>query len=160
MYVGYTYFGEVEYDEVPPPEGIKFHVKMPACVALEWYKHTESFDELHRKHIDCPLEFWIPDIETNILEKATKLAEDMYRHLLKKGIDSHICRLILPQSTYIEFIESGPIHIYKQICLVPGKNSEIQNHINKITSIINICKSKNTPLSDYMPPTLHIDYVI
>jgi thymidylate synthase (FAD) len=121
---------------------IRLRIKMPIFVAREWFRHQIGFarNEVSRRYVDSPPECYVPkadDIRARdpklkqgsksepvedseatqrILEDATVGAMSTYEHLLQAGVAPEVARMILPQSMYTEFIETGSLAAYARLC--------------------------------------------
>lgn len=156
-----------EHDHVSPffhPQ-IQFRIKMPIFVAREWYRHQIGFsrNEVSRRYVDTPPEYWTP-APHEIRERDPKLkqgsketpvehAEDvygmmedhcrntvhLYNTLLAKGVAPEIARVILPQSMYTEFIETGSLAAYARLYKLrtsPDAQREIQKYAQAIGDLL------------------------
>lgn len=100
-----------------------FRIKAPIFVAREWMRHRiGSYNELSMRYAEVDPEFYLPGewrgphpdnhqssipIEGNFdgwANLAYKQAKDTYRFLLDKGVANELARLVLPVSTYTEFV--------------------------------------------------------
>jgi thymidylate synthase (FAD) len=134
---------------------IRFRMKMPIFVAREWYRHQIglSRNEVSRRYVDSKVECWIPELEDlrardpklkqgsknemvagaeaihEQIKVATESAITTYESLLVQGVAPEIARVVLPQSMYTEFIETGSLAAYARICslrLDPAAQKEIR----------------------------------
>ena len=134
---------------------IRFRIKMPIFVAREWYRHQIglSRNEVSRRYVDSAVECWIPALEDlrardpklkqgsknemvadasvvhEQIKAATESAIATYESLLTAGVAPEIARVVLPQSMYTEFIETGSLAAYARICslrLDPAAQKEIR----------------------------------
>ncbi len=142
---------------------VQFRLKMPIFVAREWFRHTIGFsrNEVSRRYVDSAPECYIPTelrerdknlkqgsketvIENNnqVAEKlaqATELAMDCYNMLLEEKVAPEVARMILPQSMYTEFIETGSLYAYARLCklrLDPHAQLEIQLYAEAISKAL------------------------
>lgn len=144
---------------------IRFRLKMPIFVAREWFRHQIglSRNEVSRRYVDSKVECWIPDLadlrerdpktkqgskDTAVknaesvhaqIKEATDAAINTYESLLASGIAPEIARIILPQSMYTEFIETGSLYAYARICalrLDPTAQKEIRNYATKVDALL------------------------
>lgn len=151
---------------------IRMRIKMPIFVAREWYRHQIGFarNEVSRRYVDTPAECYIPkasDIRARDANKkqgskdtpvdnaeyvhehvrdVTNQAMDVYNTLLKDGVAPEIARMILPQSMYTEFIETGSLAAYARLCslrLDPTAQKEIRDYAESVSSLL----SKAFPVS-------------
>jgi thymidylate synthase (FAD) len=144
---------------------IRFRIKMPIFVAREWYRHQIGFarNEVSRRYVDSPPECYVPksdDVrardpklkqgskpeaveEANIAERLIRLAvtnaETTYVALLDKGVAPEIARMVLPQSMYTEFIETGSLAAYARLCglrLDPTAQKEIRDYATAVHTLM------------------------
>lgn len=154
-----------KYNHISPffhPQ-IRFRIKMPIFVAREWYRHTVglSRNEVSRRYVDDEPEFFVPTIcrardpklkqgsktesvDNNTLcvtamNEATSKSLHMYKALLEQGVCPEQARIILPQSMYTEFIETGSLAAYARICklrLDPSAQKEIQEYAQALLELL------------------------
>jgi thymidylate synthase (FAD) len=146
---------------------LRFRIKMPIFVAREWFRHQIGFarNEVSRRYVDSPPECYIPKPEDirardpklkqgsksepvdnaeyvhEHLNEITHECMDVYRNLLQNGVAPEIARMILPQSMYTEFIETGSLAAYARLCnlrLDPTAQKEIRDYANAVDSLL--CK--------------------
>ena len=120
---------------------IQLRIKMPIFVARQWYKHSVGFtrNEVSRRYVDDPPEFFVPpvwrarpeggikqgssddevDLEVTITFGSMKAycvqAARAYNELLKAGVCPEMARMVLPQSMYTEFVETGSLAAYARL---------------------------------------------
>ncbi len=144
---------------------IRFRIKMPIFVAREWFRHTIGFarNEVSRRYVDSPPECYVP-MANDIRERDTNKkqgskdtpvenpeyvhehirditiqAMDVYNTLLHSGVAPEIARMILPQSMYTEFIETGSLAAYARLCslrLDPTAQKEIRDYATALDSLL------------------------
>jgi thymidylate synthase (FAD) len=134
---------------------LRFHIKMPIFIARQWFKHQIGItrNEISRRYVANTPEFFIPDElrlsaenvkqgssekihpnNHNILSSINsfyKVAENLYNNLLNQGVCAEQSRMVLPQSMFTEFIETGSLASYARIySLRAEKNAqkEIQQY--------------------------------
>jgi thymidylate synthase (FAD) len=144
---------------------LRFRIKMPIFVAREWYRHQIGFarNEVSRRYVDSPPECYVPlanDIrerdpkakqgskETPVanseyvyetLNDATHAAMETYTTLLKNGVAPEVARMVLPQSMYTEFIETGSLAAYARLCalrLDPTAQKEIRDYATAVDTLL------------------------
>lgn len=144
---------------------IHMRIKMPIFVAREWYRHQIGFarNEVSRRYVDSPPECYVPyaqDIRERdankkqgskdtpvanaeyvheCLNDATSNAMDTYDTLLQKGVAPEVARMILPQSMYTEFVETGSLAAYARLCalrLDPTAQKEIQAYAEAVNTLL------------------------
>jgi thymidylate synthase (FAD) len=144
---------------------VRMRIKMPIFVAREWYRHQIGFarNEVSRRYVDSPPECYVPqasDIRARdpklkqgsksepveestiahaLLEDATRAAMFTYENLLQKGVAPEIARMVLPQSMYTEFIETGSLAAYARLCglrLDPTAQKEIRDYATAVDTLL------------------------
>lgn len=142
---------------------IQFRIRMPIFVAREWYRHQIGFarNEVSRRYVDETPECFVPDylrqrdanikqgsadesIEDNercirLINTLHTTSVELYDELLKKGVCPEQARIILPQSMYTEFIETGSLAAYARLCklrLDSHAQKEIQVYARMISDIL------------------------
>ena len=144
---------------------IRLRVKMPIFVAREWFRHQIGFarNEVSRRYVDSPPECYVPKAD-DIRARDPKLKQgsksepvdnaeyvhehiaeitgecmDVYTTLLKNGVAPEVARMILPQSMYTEFIETGSLAAYARLCglrLDPTAQKEIRDYANAVDHLL------------------------
>lgn len=118
---------------------IRFHFKMPIFVARQWYKHTIGLtrNEVSRRYVSDEPSFHLPDslrlAAPNVKQGSSdeehlfssSLIELMryshgeclrvYKKLIEEGVCAEQARMVLPQSMFTEFIETGSLAAYARI---------------------------------------------
>ena len=144
---------------------IHLRIKMPIFVAREWFRHQIGFarNEVSRRYVDAPPECYVPKPEdirardpqlkqgsksepVNEAEHVQKvMAEvigesmDVYDKLLKSGVAPEIARMVLPQSMYTEFVETGSLAAYARLCnlrLDPTAQKEIREYADAVVKLL------------------------
>ncbi len=142
---------------------VQFRLKMPIFVAREWFRHTVGFarNEVSRRYVDSPPEIYVPselrERDPNLkqgskesivgnnadlverLSEATKLAHECYTTLLDQKVAPEVARMILPQSMYTEFVETGSLYAYARLCklrLDPHAQIEIQLYAEAVSKAL------------------------
>lgn len=144
---------------------LRFRIKMPIFVAREWFRHQIGFarNEVSRRYVDTYPECYIPKAEDirerdprakqgskdtappdaedahHQLEEATVMAMETYRYLLEKKVAPEVARMILPQSMYTEFIETGSLAAYARLCalrLDPTAQKEIREYATALDKLL------------------------
>ena len=144
---------------------LRFRIKMPIFVAREWFRHQIGFarNEVSRRYVDSPPECYIP-LASDIRARDPKLKQgskdvpvdnatyvhehireitvealDVYNTLLKDGVAPEVARMILPQSMYTEFIETGSLAAYARLCalrLDPTAQKEIRDYAEALDKLL------------------------
>ncbi len=144
---------------------IRLRLKMPIFVAREYFRHSVGLarNEISRRYVNFEPECWIPnnndireknlDIKQgskeNQIENAceardliishTETTIQLYNKLLQMNVAPEIARIILPQSMYTLFIETGSLAAYARICklrLDLSAQKEIRNYAEAIYNIM------------------------
>ena len=144
---------------------IHLRIKMPIFVAREWFRHQIGFarNEVSRRYVDTPPECYVPtpqDIRARdpnkkqgskaepvenpeyaheVLFEATHAAMDAYTKLLASGTAPEVARMILPQSMYTEFVETGSLAAYARLCqlrLDPTAQKEIRDYATAVDTLL------------------------
>ena len=144
---------------------IRFRLKMPIFVAREWFRHTIGFarNEVSRRYVDSDVECYMPSAEMirerdankkqgskstavenseyvkEYITDATNAAVDTYNKLLSENVAPEVARMILPQSMYTEFIETGSLFAYARLCklrLGPDAQYEIRLYAQVLSSLL------------------------
>jgi thymidylate synthase (FAD) len=142
---------------------IRMRLKMPIFIAREWFRHTIGFarNEVSRRYVDDEPEFFIPEIcrardpklkqgskqesvkdnEMCIIcmKEATTESLYIYKALLEQGVCPEQARMVLPQSMYTEFIETGSLAAYARLCnlrLDPGAQKEIREYADAVVALL------------------------
>jgi thymidylate synthase (FAD) len=142
---------------------IQFRIKMPLFVAREWYRHQVGLcrNEVSRRYVDYEPEVWIPSIvrERNpslkqgslktavknndevleMIQSTVNKSIETYNELIKQNVAPELARIILPQSTYTEFIETGSLYAYANLCkarMHPSAQLEIQEYAKYINDVL------------------------
>lgn len=142
---------------------VQFRLKMPIFVAREWFRHTIGFarNEVSRRYVDTPPECYIPTelrerdpnlkqgskteiIKENsrnveIVKTAAQSAMEVYNALLEDKVAPEVARMVLPQSMYTEFVETGSLYAYARLCklrLDPHAQREIQLYAEAVSDAL------------------------
>lgn len=144
---------------------IHMRIKMPIFVAREWYRHQIGFarNEVSRRYVDAPPECYVPnanDIRARdpklkqgsksepvdnaeytheMLNDATYAAMLTYEKLLQSGVAPEVARMVLPQSMYTEFVETGSLAAYARLCglrLDPTAQKEIRDYATAVDTLL------------------------
>ena len=140
---------------------LRFRIKMPIFTAREWYRHTVGFarNEVSRRYVTEEPQFYEPHmwrlkaesakqgsgeaVDAPEVRKVMKwwniATADYYKRLLADGWAPEMARMILPQSTYTEFIETGSLYAYARLVGLrtsPGAQFEINLYAKAIADLI------------------------
>lgn len=142
---------------------LQFRIKMPIFVAREWYRHTVGLtrNEVSRRYVDTTPECYVPikwrmkskdgrkqgsSAEIYPWEGAVLRAQQLvtgavaaYNTFIEAGIAPEMARMLLPQSTYTEFIETGSLAAYARICrlrLAPDAQKETSFYAQAVSELI------------------------
>ena len=139
---------------------VQFRLRMPIWVAREWFRHTVGFarNEISRRYVDDAPAYYLPtslrardanlkqgskeeptvhnEEAVAIIKEVTGLCDDAYKKLLSLDVAPELARIILPQSMYTEFIETGSLSAYARLCglrTAPNAQKEIQLYAEAIS---------------------------
>lgn len=143
---------------------VQLRIKMPIFVARQWFKHTVGFtrNEVSRRYVDDAPEFYVPkewrkraknvkqgssdevlqDIPLFNLytpRDVMRTCGDMYEALLDQGVAPEMARMVLPQATYTEFIETGSLAAYARLAslrLDPHAQKETRVYAQAVDAIM------------------------
>lgn len=139
---------------------VQLRIKMPIFVARQWFKHMIGFtrNEVSRRYVDDTPEFHMPhcwrgrapnvkqgssdeEFEVNQygLGELYRYVTHLYEDLLKNNVAPEQARMILPQSMYTEFIETGSLAAYARLAglrLDGHAQKEIQWYAQAVDSIL------------------------
>lgn len=147
---------------------VQLRIKMPIFVARQWYKHMVGFtrNEVSRRYVDDTPELYIPKqwrkradnvkqgssdevIEGTLYESeygraftVQSIANHcvrMYNSMIEQGVCPEQARMILPQSMYTEFVETGSLAAYSRLCklrLDPHAQKEVRLYAEAVASIM------------------------
>lgn len=143
---------------------IKLHCKMPIFVARQWIRHrTASVNELSARYREIETEFFLPSVERLCdSDKYAKgkhksplpmMAEDfqmtlnkcneddgrLYDALLRRGFPREIARVVLPVSTYTEWIwkiDLQNLFHFLKLRTDPHAQKEMRVYAEAIESIV------------------------
>jgi len=129
---------------------VQFRVKAPIFIARQLAKHQVglSWNEVSRRYVDSPPEFYEPDTwrgkPENVkqgsdgqaksqyfpnlyLGDVTELALNNYDKMIIQGVAPEIARMVLPQNMYTEWYWSGSLYAFSRVCkLRLDKTSQIE----------------------------------
>ena len=138
---------------------ITFHVKAPIFVARQLVKHKFlRWNEISRRYVTDNIEFFYPDtyrqaaddkkqgsggtvseaVGNLAIEKVTACNSKSlitYQQLLQEGVCEEQARMILPQSTMTEWIWSGSLDAFADMCNLrckPDTQAETREVANQI----------------------------
>ena len=146
---------------------IRMRIKMPIFMAREWFRHTVGFsrNEVSRRYVDSVPELWVPTAkdlrarDANLKQgsKATVVADadaiavalrhvsekslELYQSLLDRNVAPEIARVVLPQSMYTEFIETGSLAAYARLIKLrmdPGAQKEIRLYADVLLALLDV----------------------
>ena len=112
-----------------------FHVKAPIFVARQLVKHKFlRWNEISRRYVDEEPEFYLPDVwrgrsvnkkqgsegvvplPVGYTAELYESVRDMYNHTLSMGVCPEQARMLLPQSTMTEWVWSGSLDAFADMC--------------------------------------------
>lgn len=145
---------------------LRFRIKMPIFVAREWFRHQIGFarNEVSRRYVDYDAECYCPgredirardpkakqgsksepvvlnDVAEDILRESIEQSMKTYNHLMKDlNVAPEVARMVLPQSMYTEFIETGSLAAYARLCalrLDPTAQKEIRDYASAVSTLL------------------------
>lgn len=142
---------------------IRMRIKMPIFVAREWYRHQIGFarNEVSRRYVDFEPEVYSPielrardpklkqgskaesvennDAVADAMRLSLYAAVSTYNALLEDNVAPEVARMVLPQSMYTEFIETGSLAAYARLCalrLDPTAQKEIQQYAEAVSKLL------------------------
>lgn len=147
---------------------IQLRIKMPIFIARQWFKHQVGFtrNEVSRRYVNSNAEVYKPKEwrlaaasvkqgsstevfkglpyntrygSAHSVQNVMNMAVHMYESLIDQGICSEQARMVLPQSMYTEFVETGSLAAYARLAklrLDPHAQKEIQWYAEAVTKLI------------------------
>lgn len=142
---------------------VRMRLKMPIFIAREWFRHQIGFarNEVSRRYVDDEPELYLPEVcrerdpklkqgskqepvkDNTMCVAVMKEAYDkclhIYKGLLEHGVCPEQARMVLPQSMYTEFIETGSLAAYARLCnlrLDPGAQKEIRDYADAVVALL------------------------
>lgn len=140
---------------------LQFRLKMPLFVAREWFRHTVGFtrNEVSRRYVKEEPEFYLPrqwreaplpghskqgsggrsgrsTSMTSIASSLQSNAKGAYLDMVDKwGIAPEMARMVLPVSTYTEFIETASLYAYARLYRL-RTGLDAQEEIRKYAEVV------------------------
>jgi thymidylate synthase (FAD) len=135
---------------------IRLRIKMPIFIAREWFYNQAGFarSEMSRGYVDEEPEMYSPtiaraDLKTKsihqnsiavtMIRDINERASETYQQLIEMGVAPEVARTVLPQGTYMEFIETGSLASYARLCdirLDPAAQLEIRLYADAVKSLL------------------------
>jgi len=139
---------------------VQLRIKMPLFVARQWYKHQVGFtrNEVSRRYVSDTPECYVPSVwrkaspnikqgslpeEVNfsrdLVQNAVDSAVELYEYLIKSGVCAEQARVVLPQSTFTEFVEVGSLAAYARLYSLRSSEDaqrETRDYANSIGIIL------------------------
>lgn len=142
---------------------IHMRIKMPIFVAREWFRHTVGFsrNEVSRRYVDDDPEMYVPeicrerdknlkqgskqeavkdnDLCCSVMKEHNKNSLHIYKALMEQGVCPEQARMVLPQSMYTEFVETGSLAAYARLCnlrLDPSAQKEIREYADAVVKLL------------------------
>ena len=139
---------------------VQFRVKAPIFIARQLAKHQVglSWNEVSRRYVDSPPEFYEPDTwrgkPENVkqgsdgeaksqyfpnlyLGDVTELALNNYDKMIVQGVAPEMARMVLPQNMYTEWYWSGSLYAFSRVCqlrLDKSSQAEVQEIAIKLSA--------------------------
>lgn len=135
--------------------GATLKLKIPIFVARQIQRHrTFSYNEISRRYVDNPPEFYTPDtwrgraqnakqgssneeivaahaVNTVVIGKAL----DGYNEMLRLGVAPEMARILLPQSMYTEFYMTGNLRAWSHF-LQLRLDEHTQNETRQVAEMV------------------------
>ena len=103
---------------------VKLKIRAPLAIARQWMRHrASSFNEISGRYVELPSDYFTPatwrqggtghnkqgssgevDYDTEIYQGVVGEAFGEYHNALAKGVAPELARMMLPVSTYTEFV--------------------------------------------------------
>lgn len=142
---------------------LQFRIKMPIFVARQWMRSNVGVvrNEVSRRYVDDEPEFYLPKewrmraenmkqgsseelfpysaAVTLAAEAQAEEARNFYNNMIKAGVAPEMARMILPLSTYTEFIETGSLAYYARVVSLRDESHaqlEIQHYARAVSELI------------------------
>ena len=142
---------------------LTFRIKMPIFVARQWFKHQVGFtrNEVSRRYVTDKPELYFPKkwraaapgvkqgSSDETIEQNTEINDvvreygygdaELYTTLLKQGVAPEMARMVLPQSTYTEFIETASLYAYARLYKLridPAAQWEVRQYAEVIGELV------------------------
>lgn len=142
---------------------VQLRIKMPIFIARQWFKHMVGFtrNEVSRRYVDDTPEMYLPtewrcraeSVKQGSSDEVHYESEDMtvatdilnqnarvfYKNLLDSGVCPEQARMVLPQSMYTEFIETGSLAAYARLAalrLDPHAQKEVRQYAEAIDALM------------------------
>lgn len=149
---------------------IQLHIKMPLFVARQWYKHQIGLtrNEISRRYVVEKPEFHHPELLRkqspsikqgsldepveygnqflSIIKDLNSRLSDTYEWMISGGVCAEQARMILPQSIYTEFIETGSLFAYARIYKLRA-DLHAQREIQEYAKGLDVIMSELFPIS-------------
>lgn len=118
-----------------------FRITAPLFVAREWFRHTVGFarNEVSGRYVTENKQFYIPDsfryqakhkkqgsdgemnfadsmYFMNRMSDVISESAKAYQYMIDQGMAGEMARMILPQSMYTKWIETGSLAAYARLC--------------------------------------------
>lgn len=135
---------------------VQLHIKMPIFIARQWFKSSIGFsrNEVSRRYINNEPEFYLPNYLITDTDKKTPDNTDfllndidlhfqkslrLYDKLITEDITPGQAKIILPQSMYTEFIETGTLAAYARLYklrITQNAQFEIQEYAKGLDKLL------------------------
>lgn len=143
---------------------IQLHIKAPIFVVRQWRTHQVGFarSEVSRRYVDSEPEFYMPEVWRERAEGVKQgsggaispLSNEMarsialtimeksaatYTGLLSIGVAPEQARMVLPESLYTEWVETGSLYAYAHLCalrLAQDAQDETRQLAQQVAAII------------------------
>lgn len=146
---------------------VQLRIKMPIFIARQWFKHMIGFtrNEVSRRYVNDEPQIYVPtelrlkadnvkqgssnDVYPYVtfevqgtsrsVRSAMNEAVRLYNAMIEKGICPEQARMVLPQSMYTEFIETGSLAAYARLAglrLDPHAQKEVRLYAEAINNLM------------------------
>lgn len=139
-----------------------FRITAPLFIAREWFRHTVGFarNEVSGRYVVSKKELYVP-LEFRNQAKDRKQGSDgvsehseayfhamyevadrarlLYQNMIDDGIAGEQARMILPQSMYTSWVETGSLAAYARLCglrVSPDAQLECQKYAEAVDELI------------------------
>ena len=140
-------------------QGATLRLKVPIFIARQIQRHrTFSYNEISRRYVDSPPEFYTPDAWRGRAENVKQGSSDEeiieahavntvvlhkslegYNEMLRLGVAPEMARMLLPQSMYTEFYMSGNLRAWShflQLRLDGHAQLEVQQVAQQVEALL------------------------
>ena len=144
---------------------IKLKIKCPLFISKQWIRHrTASVNEFSARYSEMPDEFYVPEsfrtqskinhqgsegkLEQEVNQQLTQATDafskdtfTLYQHMLSQGVSREMARIILPVSTYTQFVWKIDLHNllkFLKLRMDPAAQEEIRVYADVIWDMVKV----------------------